>query len=356
MTNPLLASLFNLRRHRSSFRRVLVLLDPETGVDTAEIFRVTRPWQSWMTITGVVTADRASVAAALLTTDARQADILLCLSNDGAIKTIVRAACLDGGRTFIDPTLAPQDTREHALYQEVLHHDFELGGFNEWTGKDAQYSSAVLRMMSATHCRMAFPAYAAKPLAELWQQNGGRPLQALDVGCGAISRLRWGALSGLLTITGVDPLLDMYSIVRERHGYTALPEIRCTREIVIGAEDLRSAIAPGSFDFVYCANALDHTEDPGRVIESIAAALRIGGVFAVDVYTREGSRENWWQLHQFDMYLNDRSEFVAETRDGVVRPLVPPGCGLVVREIAGQHETTALILERVHEEALKKTA
>jgi SAM-dependent methyltransferase len=352
MTNPLLLSLFNLRRYRSSFRRVFVLVDPQTGVDTAEIFRVTRPWQSWMTITGVVTVDRASVAAALLTTDARQADILLCLSNDGPIKTIVRAACLDGGRTFIDPTLAPQHTREHALYQEVLHHDFELGGFNEWTGKDAQYSSAVLRMMSATHCRMAFPAYAAKPLGELWQQNGGRPLQALDVSCGAISRLR--ARSGLLTITGVDPLLDM----RDRARAARLQ--RCRRSGARGRSPSARRIchrpSPGSFDFVYCANALDHTEDPGRVIESIASALRIGGVFAVDVYTREGSRENWWQLHQFDMYLNDHGEFLAETRDGVVRPLLPAGCGLVVREIAARHETTALVLERVDGQGLRKTA
>jgi SAM-dependent methyltransferase len=354
--NPLLVSLFNLRRHRTSHRRVFVLLDGRTGVDTTEVLQYARPWQAWLTITGLLTVDRESVATALLTADAKNAEIMLCISTDGPLRAIVRAACRRTRQIYVDATQPPQGGRELALLQEVLHHDFELGGFNEWTGGDPQYSAPVLRMLSATHSRQAFPGYAGPHLARLWEQNGGRPLQALDVGCGALSRLRWGALKGLLTITGADPLLDMYAVVRERHGYTHLPEIRCAREICGGAEDLKASIAPGTFDFVYCANALDHTEDPGAVVTSISRALRVGGVFAVDVYTREGSRENWWQLHQFDMYLNDRREFVAETREGAVRPLVPPGCGLVLRDVAAQHETTALILERVDEETLRKTA
>ncbi|HXT68610.1 MAG TPA: class I SAM-dependent methyltransferase [Vicinamibacterales bacterium] len=356
MVNPLIAALFNLREHRSSSRSVFVLVDNQLPLDTAEIVRCSSPWHSWMTITGILTVDRQSVATALLTGDAKAADIILCISNDGAVQTVARAHCYNTKQIYVDTTLPPQNSRELGLLQEVLHHDFELGGFNEWANTDAQSSSSVLRLLSVTQSHRSFPAYAGPHLAQLWQENCGRTLQALDVGCGALSRLRWGALRGLLNITGVDPLLDMYAIVRERHGYASLPEIRCAREICAGAEALSTAIVPGSFDVAYSANALDHTEDPAGIVAALARALRPGGLLFIDVYTREASRENWWQLHQFDMYINDRDEFVAETKDGTVRQLVPPGCGLVMREIASRDKTTAVVLERAADQPLRKTA
>lgn len=355
--NLLLTALFNLRRQRAPHRRVFVLLDQQGTIDTAEVFRYLKPWQSWVSIVGVANVDRESAATAFVQPIDRLADVVLCLSNDGIIKAVARAACRKAGVAFVDARLPAKDSRELALLQEVLHHDFELGGFNEWAGKDPQFSAPVLRSLSATHCVRSFPAYVAGHLGELWGRNGGQPLQVLDIGCGAVSRLRWGALQGLCAITGVDPLLDMYAIVRERHGYNALPEIRCTREVCAGAEALAGHFAPQSFDAAYCANALDHTEDPVAVVESVAPLLRPGGIFAIDVYTREGSRENWWQLHQFDMYVTDAGDFVAETRDGVVRSLVPPGSGFRIRQIAARHETTAVILERVADiSAARKTA
>lgn len=356
MVNPLIAAFFNLRNHRSAHRTVFVLVDDQLPIDTAEIFRISRPWHSWMTLSGVLTVNRHSIATALLAPDARNAHILLCISNDGAIQKIARAHCYGTPQIYVDTTLPPQNSRELGLLQEVLHHDFELGGFNEWAGTDAQSSSSVLRLLSVAQSNRSFPGYAGPHLAELWGKNGGQPLQAIDVGCGALSRLRWGALRGLFTITGVDPLLDMYAIVRERHGYSTLPEIRCAREICAGAEVLSTAVTPGSYDVAYCANALDHTEDPAGIVAALARALRVGGMLFIDVYTREASRENWWQLHQFDMYVNDKDEFVAETKDGAVHQLVPPGCGLVMREIASRDNTTAVVLEKVDATELKKTA
>ena len=247
----------------------------------------------------------------------------------------------------VDSAVAFDGTRELALFQEVLHHDFELGGKNEWTGADSQFGAPVLRMLSTAHCRTAFPRYTEPYVDRLWQEGGGQPIQALDVGCGAVSRLRWAALNGFMTLTGVDPLLDMYSIVRERHGLNVLADIRCAREVSVGAECLKARLVPASFDFAYCANALDHTENPAAVVESIAYVLRPGGIFALEVYTREASRENWWQLHQFDMYVDDRDQFVCETRDGAVQVLFPHGCGLVVRDIVSRDATTtALVAER----------
>lgn len=352
--NLLLTALFNLRRHRAAHRRVCVLLDDGAGLDATEFFRYVSPWSSWLTITGTANVDRRSVHFALNTPSFTHAEIVLVVSGDGIVLAAARAACANANKIIVDAALPPAESRELALLQEVLHHDFELGGFNDWTGTDAQFSAAVLRMLSAAHCRRAFPGYAGAHVDALWRQNDGRPLRALDIGCGAVSRLRWGALHGFLTVTGVDPLLDMYAIVRERHGYATLPSIRCAHEIIGGAEQLTTSIAADSFDIAFCSNALDHTEDPVAVVDALARAVRPGGFVAIDVYTREGSRENWWQLHQFDMYINDREEFVCETREGVVRPLVRPGCGLTVREIAARDQTTAVILERADDAQMRR--
>lgn len=91
----------------------------------------------------------------------------------------------------------------------MLHHDYELGGCNDYANTEAHASPWVLRMLSTAHCRRQFPSAFAPYLDALWHERGGRALETIDVGCGALSRLRSGALTGRLRVTGVDPLLDM---------------------------------------------------------------------------------------------------------------------------------------------------
>jgi SAM-dependent methyltransferase len=345
--NLVLSSLFNLRQYRGTPRRIFVLVDAATNVAPAEYMKCVRPWSAWATLLGVVAVDRRSIIELLVSPPVREADILVMVTADGGLIQVAQAACARLGKICVDATLPPPDSRDLALFQEVLHHDFELGGWNEWSGENSQFGSPVLRLLSAVHCRQSFPKYVEPHLEALRRQTGGQPLEAIDIGCGALSRLRWGALNGIMTVTGVDPLLDMYAVVRERHGLNRLEEISCSRDVPIGAECLATRLTPASYDFVYCANALDHTENPAAVVSAIAQVLRPQGIFALEVYTREGSRENWWQLHQFDMYVDDNGQFMSETRQGVVRPMLPEGCGLVIREIVAKDATTILVTERV---------
>lgn len=341
-------TLYNLRKHRAAHRRAAFLIGSKTGIDSHELIRCVRPWAAWLTVDSIMTIDEALPAGIMEAFAARSVEVVVVLTTSPTLAAAVRAECVRLNMAFVDSSMPPMDSRELALLQEVLHHDFELGGFNEWLNGDPQYSAPVLRSISLTHCRRTFPGYVVPHLEPLWQRTGGRPLAALDIGCGALSRLRWGALNGFLNVTGVDPLLDMYAIVRERHGLSMLPEIACARDLCIGAEDLVTEVAPGSYDFAYSSNALDHTSDPVAVIQSIASALRPGGLFALDVFTREGSRENWWQLHQFDIYVDAGGSLVCEGRDGTIRPLFPAESGLVVRAIPTNNDAvTAVVAERV---------
>jgi SAM-dependent methyltransferase len=345
--NLILSSLFNLRDHRGAPRSVFVLIDDASKISAPDYLRCLRPWASWVRVLGAVQGDASSLLHLIASPALDAAEIVVIVTRDAALCAALKAICESRGKTCVDSDIPAEGGREMALFQEVLHHDFELGGFNEWTGGDSQFSAPVLRLLSAAHCRGTYPVYAEPYLAALRAASHGGPLKALDVGCGPISRLRWGSLNDELSVTGVDPLLDMYAVVRERHGLSALREIRCAAEVCAGAEGL-STLTPDAFDFAYCSNALDHTENPVAVVNTIAQVLRPGGILAIQVYTREGSREKWWQLHQFDMYVNDTDQFVCETRDGVVREIFPDGCGFVVRQfVVRNDEHTRLVAERV---------
>jgi len=344
--NLVLASLFNLRRHLTAPRRIFVLIDAEAGVGATEYLRCLRPWAAAASILGAVEADPSTIASLAGAPALGPAELVVIVSGNSRLLEAVREACTGAGRMCVDCSLPPEGSRELALFQEVLHHDIELGGHNDWTGGDSQFGAAVLQTLSAVHCRRRFPGYIERHLRGL--QPAGQRIRALDVGCGAVSRLRWGALNDLMTVTGIDPLLDMYAIVRERHGLSGLPAIRCAHEVRVGAEDMGTALVPASVDFVYCANALDHTEDPVVVMRAIAQVLRPGGLLAIEVFTREGTREGWWQLHQFDMYMDERKRFVCEARDGVVRHLLPEDGGFVVREcVSSTAAMTILVAERL---------
>lgn len=169
----------------------------------------------------------------------------------------------------------------------------------------------------------------------------------LDIGCGPISVLRWGILQGLLRVTAVDPLLDMYRIILERHGLAALPAISCHRELNISAEELTAVLAPETFDIIFTRNAIDHIENPVALIGQAGACLRSGGVLGFDFNTREGSRQHWKQLHRFDLYLDQKEQLVCQTQEGLLRPLIPEEAGLFLREIVVHNEdSTAVVLEK----------
>jgi SAM-dependent methyltransferase len=176
-------------------------------------------------------------------------------------------------------------------------------------------------------------------------QKLGRPLESLDIGSGPISRLRWGALQGLLHVTGVDPLIDIYDIIMN-HGVDRLPAIRVDRAINTDAENLNSHVAVGSIDFAFCCNALDHVVDPPAVVAQLARALRPGAPFALEFATREGLRQAWQQLHKFDLFLDaERSKIMCQWHDGRVDGLVPKDASLVLdRVVMADDDYTIVVL------------
>jgi len=336
--------LFNLRHHRAAHRRVLLLTDPRTGVDQTEVVRLLEPWSMPLSAAAQIAAPVPSGALVGLATTC---DVIAVLSTDAALVASVRDEAASHQLPVVTCSTPEGDTREAGLFEELAFHDRQLAGRDAQTGAHAEYASVVVTHLSAASCSALFPHYVLPFLGRTIGQQHGNPIAAVDLGCGPMSALRWGALHGLMSVTGIDPLLDMYSVLLNRHGYAALPAVRCAREIASGAETISDYIGPDSLDFVFSRNALDHAVDPPRIIFEAARCLRSGGVMAIEVFTREGSREKWWALHQHDMYLDARHRFLCESQDGSIRPMVASDSGLHLQQVvASTPRTTAVVFQK----------
>jgi SAM-dependent methyltransferase len=203
----------------------------------------------------------------------------------------------------IAPVIPALDAEEFGFFQEYESHDYELGGLNEWNGSPTAYSPAVLQSFSRVHCRQNYPNYVEPELEALRDISGTARLRALDIGCGPISRLRWGALAGRLEIAGVDPLNDLYDAILARHGLDALPEIRPSRRFNALAEEVQ--FGDEKFPFVYTNNALDHTRDLLRSMRTIVDVLAPNGIALFLCHTKEGIRQSYSGLHKYNIWYED---------------------------------------------------
>jgi SAM-dependent methyltransferase len=247
--------------------------------------------------------------------------ILIAICSDIAIQHALQATSTAIGMHCITPDFPAAGTLDADLLREVSFFDFEFGGKNEWDGAETRYAASCLRQLSSTHCREYYPEWAFEPLLRTGGRARNGPLKVMDIGCGPVSVLRWGAIHGEISITGVDPILDMYALMLARHGFDALPKIHCDHEISGFAEDLDRLLPDEDFDVIYTQNSLDHTQQPAQVIEIIGRKLAPNGLAVFQVATREGTRQKWDQLHKTDIYTKQGVLMYAH-QDGVERSLL----------------------------------
>ena len=340
----ILRSLFNVLINKLHGERVLIVIDPSTGVTIPEFIRTARPISSKIIINGVVTASKPFEKGSLENFTPCPFDSVIVLSDQNELISSVQQECKHLKLKCIDSCYPPHPSQASALIQEAAHHDYEIGGLNEWDGNPTMYPEYFLQLLSQKHCKIHFPDFLLPYMDRIKKEKAITKLDCLDVGCGPVSRLRWGAIEGFLNITGLDPLIDMYQIILEKHGYSHLNNIRCSRMLNIRAEELSRHITPESFDIAFSCNSIDHTEDPPLVIEQIGACLRKGGVFGFQSFVREGTRQKWENLHQFDIYLNANLNLVCETQDGFVRPLITDNSRLKLKDIVASTETSMKVV------------
>jgi SAM-dependent methyltransferase len=343
--NKLLICAFHLHKLRQPGHviDVHVIVDESEPMTLADCRRMLSPWAESVRLCSYTTTATPIVCQALAGIGVSKGQVVLAAVAGEFILRHIQESCDCLGAHFIAPALPPAGTLDADFMRELSFFDFEFGGKNEWDGAPTRYADNCLRQLSSTHCRDTYPHWAFKPLTHSFITS---PLKVLEIGCGPVSRLRWGAIHGEISITGVDPLIDMYAVMLARHGPDGLPNIRCDREINGFAENIDTLLADDEFDLVYTHNSLDHTQQPEQVIENISRKLMPHGRVVIQVATREGTRQNWDQLHQTDIYLKD-DQLMYARRDVPERSLLPPSSGLYVSHVQiNNPEWLACIIEK----------
>ena len=123
----------------------------------------------------------------------------------------------------------------------------------------------------------------------------GHPHQkVLDVGSGAVSILH--NLIPDECICAVDPLAGLYAEVFDYSAYGLRPPRICTGEELEDREE---------FAIAHIRNALDHTQQPDKVMTNLLRAVKGGGYVIAQGFDKEAQHENRRGFHQWDIELRD---------------------------------------------------
>jgi SAM-dependent methyltransferase len=130
-------------------------------------------------------------------------------------------------------------------------------------------------------------------------------LRVLDVGAGPVTVVgrRYGGK--VIEVTAIDPLADAYNEALRRSGIE-VPVV--TQKLAI--EDLPERFEPGSFDIAYCHNAIDHMPDPMLALDVMLALVRADGYVVIRCLPREGERNSYFGIHQWNVDLDGGFELV----------------------------------------------
>ena len=333
-------SLWNQRRKGARYDIVAVTDDPDR-YGRREVERTLAPWKEWAVLSGYYDLTESKSLQEWQSGGPATGRNIFCLSVDPQVRLRLEKACRERESQLFTPDTPPLETMAHDLLREVNHFHFEYGAHNEWADVDTNYSPDVLHVLSSVSCRMVYPSWAVEGM-----DRKSRPSRVIDIGCGPISLLRWGALRGDLEITGIDPLLEMYALMKARHGYDQLPSIRCDHEIPEFAEELNDLVPDGQYDVIFSQNALDHTQIPEKVVASFESKLAPGGRIAIAVATREGTRQNWDQFHKTDLDVRD-GEVVFRRQNTDWMPLFPSDSKLRLSKVCSYSPSwMSVIIER----------
>lgn len=138
--------------------------------------------------------------------------------------------------------------------------------------------------------------------------NGNEKPKILDVGSGALSMLSFASFNGLADLTCADPLNDEYIKLVKKYNYPLYYET-----VSVYGEKLTSKLSKNSFDIAWMYNAIDHSQNPKKVVEEMTKVLKPNGYLIISGWNREGSSEGWRGLHQSDIFLSPLGKLMRET-------------------------------------------
>ena len=147
---------------------------------------------------------------------------------------------------------------------------------------------------------------AEKPNPELCSFAKGylkelSPKTILDVGSGPVSILH-GLFQNGTIIKTADPLSELYGLFFDYKKYKITPP-----EVLPGEEvDFEDV-----FDLCHICNALDHCQDPEKVVQNLYRAVKPGGYVFVQGFINEADAQGFSGFHQWNLDITDSGVITA---------------------------------------------
>lgn len=161
------------------------------------------------------------------------------------------------------------------------------------------YPKAIINRSSKDKSKAEYPEVLEKYAKKVAQKLGKKSLPVvLDVGSGPLSQLSYGHHANLIHLYCADPLARAYYKLHLKYGYYVGYPI-----LDIPGEELHKALDQNTFDIVWMHNAIDHSQDPALVLDSMTKILKPGGYLILQMWSYEGKAESYVGLHQHDFFV-----------------------------------------------------
>ena len=206
----LMRFLLNLRHvHETNGGRksgIVLVIDEQTGVAPDEVRRLLQSWQDWLSVDAVLVRSTPLEPGDLRREGAVACRLVGAITDQDDFLASVQDECQALGAVCIQSAFPGlSDARELALSEEVSHHDFEIGGVDEWSGQPTRWAHHILQHLSRTNCERIFPQFLL-PYIQRFQGPDKKPVETLDIGCGPSFRPTLGCPPGLVAYHRCRPL------------------------------------------------------------------------------------------------------------------------------------------------------
>lgn len=144
-----------------------------------------------------------------------------------------------------------------------------------------------------------------RPLSPLFDFmiGGKKRVRIANLGAGALNMLGDFRDNVRVTVVSSDLLADEY---KNLHG-----EFSIKPPTPVEKQDMTSlTYQDNSFDIVYCANALDHTQDPYKALQEMVRICKPGGWIYLRHIAHEGKRHGYRNLHQWNLDITEDGDCI----------------------------------------------
>lgn len=193
-----------------------------------------------------------------------------------------------------------KNTTNNGFKNEIDFWDTELS-------LKGQYSKSISDRLSKTKSKQAWPKILVNYLKNFKKYKP----KVLDLGSGPVSQLSYGAFSKQINLECVDPLGNEYIKLLHKYKHKLCYPLKCC-----SGESLKKIYNENTFDIVWMHNAIDHSQNPQKVIDSVSKILKIGGYFILQMWSYEGKAESYVGLHQHDFFVDKFQNLYLITKHG----------------------------------------